>query len=414
MKVVGLITEYNPFHFGHKYHLNKSMNLTGATHSVAIMSSSFVQRGEPSLVDKWTKAKMAIDNGVDLVIELPFVYSCQSAELFAYGAISILDAMGIIDYISFGSESGDLQSLSMISQILLDEPLPYKEYLKSYLSKGLSYPVSRSLALGEYLKSNKSMSSYSSMNILKQSNNILGIEYLKAIYSLNSKIKPFTIQRKGANYNDQEIHSGFASATAIRKCILDNGISSIIDLIPEESYNRLQEYESKYKVFNSLDNYTLIIKYLLLLKDKNQLNNILDIENGLENRIIEKSSLYNSIEKIVGAITTKRYPITRIQRILIHLLNNLDGNTIRELYSYVPQYIRILGANKKGLELLKLIKENSNLSIITKFADYHKLDNKVINKFLDFEQMSTDIFFLGLGLNESLVKMDYYISPYIK
>lgn len=124
--------------------------------------------------------------------------------------------------------------------------------------------------------------------------------------------------------------------------------------------------------------------------------------------------MYNSIEKIVGAITTKRYPITRIQRILIHLLNNLDGNTIRELYSYVPQYIRILGANKKGLELLKLIKENSNLSIITKFADYHKLDNKVINKFLDFEQMSTDIFFLGLGLNESLVKMDYYISPYIK
>ena len=156
MKVIGLITEYNPFHLGHKYHLTMSKKLTNSDYSVAIMSGSFVQRGEPSLIDKWTKAKMAIDNGVDLVIELPFIFSTQSAELFAYGGIALLHSLNIIDYVAFGSELGSLSYLEEIAQILVDEPPSYKERLKKYLKEGNSFSVSRSIALEDYFNQCKS------------------------------------------------------------------------------------------------------------------------------------------------------------------------------------------------------------------------------------------------------------------
>ena len=187
MKVVGFITEYNPFHYGHKYHLEQSINITGATHSLAIMSSSFVQRGEPSIVDKWTKAKIAIENGVDLVIELPFIYAAQSAELFALGGIKIMEALKIVDYISFGSEVGNLEPLQYVADILIDEPSEFKINLKNYLNLGMSFPSARSLAIKDYLSQNSSLN-HDYESILKQSNNILAIEYLKALKRLNSSI----------------------------------------------------------------------------------------------------------------------------------------------------------------------------------------------------------------------------------
>ena len=196
MNILGLITEYNPFHYGHKYHLEESLSKTNSDYSVAVMSGSFVQRGEPSFIDKWTKAKMAVENGVDLVIELPFIYSSQSAELFALGAVKLLNSLNIVDFLSFGSEIGDLEPLNIISKVLLEEPTEFKTNLSYNLSLGYSFPVSRSLALEMFLKDDPLSNKYNFKTILKQSNNILGIEYIKALSKTNSNIKPITIKRK--------------------------------------------------------------------------------------------------------------------------------------------------------------------------------------------------------------------------
>lgn len=414
MKVLGLITEYNPFHYGHIHHLKKSLSLTSSNYSIAVMSGSFVQRGEPSFIDKWTRAKMAVENGVDLVLELPVVYSTQSAELFALGAVKLLNSLNIVDCLSFGSEEGELKPLEEISQVLLEEPIEFKNYLKSYLSLGNSFPVARSLALEAFFKRNNILHDTNFKDILKQSNNILGIEYLKALSRTNSKMKPFTIRRIGSSYKDKSINNKISSATGIRNTILNNSIASSKDLLPLESFNLIEDYISKYKSFNSLENYSSIIRYLFLSSDKQDLQDVFDIDEGLENRILKFIKQNFSIKEVISKTSTRRYPATRIQRILTHLLLGLDRSDIEELYSYDNQYIRVLGSNKKGLKLLNRIKDESDIAIITKFSNYKKYDNKIITKFLELEEKATDIYFLGLNLEKPLTDMDYYNGPYIK
>lgn len=410
MKILGFITEYNPFHFGHKYHLEESKLLSNASHSVAIMSSSFVQRGEPAFLDKWTRAKMAVDNGVDLVIELPFIYSVQSAELFALGGIKILNSLNCIDFISFGSESGDLKKLKEISSILVEEPAEYKYLLKENLNRGLSFPKSRSNAIKNFLKTDEDQIE----NILNKSNNILAIEYLKALKILNSSIIPLTINRLGSDYKDEDLNKIYSSATAIRKSILKDGLPSIKNLLPDPSYVLMEEYISHYKSFNTINNYEFILKYLVLTEDNDSLKRIFDMEVGLENRIKDKFRSNDNLPRIIKTISSKRHTETRISRILIHLLNKLDKNTISHLYNSNSNYIRILASNKKGLEILNKIKSNSNTPIINKFSDYKKHNDKYLDKFMAFEKKATDIFFLGLDNNKVLKKMDYITSPYIK
>ena len=414
MSILGLIAEYNPFHYGHKYHLDQSKKKINANYSIAIMSGSFLQRGEPSFVDKWTKAKMAIDNGVDLVLELPFIFSSQSAEYFAYGGVKMMDSLNIVDYLGFGSEVGDLNPLSQIAEVLSSEPDYYREKLKFYLSKGLSYSVSRSNALEEYINTIMPTTHYEYKEILNKSNNILGIEYLKALKKINSKIIPFTIKRSGSDYSELSLNKGFASATGIRNTIKNNGINSVSNLIPHQTYNCLLEYLNKYNNFNYLENYNQILLYLLRTTRQDELINLIDIENGLENRIIEQGYKYNNIIEIIDNIVTKRYPRTRIQRLLVHLIHKLYKDRFVEFYKDYPSYIRVLGANKNGLGLLNNIKQNSSLPIITKFADYKHYNNKVLEEMLEFDKKATDLFFLGLNGSKTFSNMDYYISPYIK
>lgn len=410
MKVLGLITEYNPFHYGHKYHLEKSMEKSKSTHSIAVMSSSFVQRGEPSIVDKWTKAKMAIDNGVDLVIELPFVYSTQTAELFAHGAVNILHNTNVVDILCFGTELGELEPLKKLANIFVNEPKIYKDYLKHFLSLGFSFSVSRNKAVNEYLKDDKTYDN----STLKGSNNILAIEYLKALYKLDSKIKPMAIKRQGADYKDINIQSGFASATSIRNKIFTAGLESVESLMPTASYNALMDFKINYNKFNRLENYESIFNYLLRTIGEYRLRELLHLEPGLENRILNASQSSLDLKEIINKITTKRYPLTKIQRIFIHMLNNIDGNSINRLYKVEPEYIRILASNSKGFEIINKIKENSNMNIITKYADHKKLKNPIINNFLEYEEKATNIYFLGIESNIPLVNLDYKTSIYIK
>ena len=416
MSVVGIIAEYNPFHFGHKYHLELSKKITNSEYSVAIMSGSFVQRGEPSLIDKWTKAKIAVENGIDLVIELPFIFSVQSAELFAYGSIALLNSLKIVDYVSFGSEIGELEYLYPIADVLVKEPAHYKELLKKYLQNGNSYPVARSYALEDYFdKYDNRLNSQNINEIISAPNNILAIEYLKALKRLNSNIKPITIKRIGSHYNDPKLNNKIASATAIRNSLLESkNISIVQDYIPKVTYDYLVDYLNNFSSFNSLDNYNQIIHYLLRVQDKKYLASIMDVEAGLDNRIVEKSYEYNDIEGFINSVVTKRYPRTRIQRILIHLMINLSKDTFKELSSHHPAYIRILGSNDKGFYLIKRIKQKTDIPIITKYSDHHSLKNPHINRIINFDKRATDLFFIGLNTKQPLTNMDYYISPYIK
>ncbi|MGL5084152.1 MAG: tRNA(Met) cytidine acetate ligase, partial [Clostridium sp.] len=209
MNITGIITEYNPFHNGHLYHLDSAKSRTSSDGIICIMSGNFMQRGEAAMVDKFERTKMAIENGVDLVLELPTFYALSSAEQFAKGSVSILNSLGVVNNIFFGSECGNVDDLIKIAKVLVHEPLEFKEELKINLDKGLTFAKSREISLVKLLK-DENLS-----QILQNSNNILGIEYIKALLTLNSEISPLTLKREGASYNDKTLSSQFASATSI-------------------------------------------------------------------------------------------------------------------------------------------------------------------------------------------------------
>ncbi|AFS78665.1 protein of unknown function DUF795 [Gottschalkia acidurici 9a] len=389
MGIVGLIVEYNPFHNGHLHHLLESKKITNSEYSVAIMSGNFLQRGEPALVDKWSRAKMAIDNGVDLVLELPFIYSCQSAEFFSNGAIKILDSLNIIDSICFGSEAGNIDILDDIASVLLSEPKEFSEHLKSNLNKGLSYPKSRSIALTNFFKNNNYINYNEIESVVSNPNNILGIEYIKSLKRLNSKIKPFTLKRISSNYHDKNINGSIASATAIREEFFrSKNLDKIKGTIPNDTYKYLLEFLNINKSFNSVDNFRDILLYLVRTMDYNNICNIMDMEEGLQNRILKAFNNFNDLNHVLKEIGTRRYPLTRIKRILTHILVGLKKDTFNKLNSYGPQYIRVLGASKNGIKILSDIKYKSNLPIITKFSNYNKFNNETLNEMIELDKKS--------------------------
>lgn len=414
MKTVGLITEYNPFHNGHLYHLNESKTITCSDYSIAVMSGNFVQRGEPALVDKWTRAKMAVDNGVDLVIELPLIYACQSAEFFAYGAVKILDSLGVVDSICFGSEIGDIQPLDYIAEILNNEPTLFVRYLKNSLALGNSFPKAREYALVNYLKESNSAYSSIVINAISNPNNILSIEYLKALKKIGSHIKPYTLERKESNYHSKSLSGTFSSATSIREHLLNTyALENIIHTVPSYTHVHLKNFLEENKNYNSIDNFSNILLYLLRNSQPEKLKNIVDVSEGLHNRIISCSTEHSSLDDIINCVSTKRFTLTRLKRILIHLLIDIEQNELNLLHSYGPQYIRVLGLNSKGFNIIKKAKQHCPLPIITKFADYKKYNNEILNQMILLDKKATDIYFLGLKKSKMKMNLDYVTSPYV-
>jgi predicted nucleotidyltransferase len=379
MSVLGLVVEYNPFHNGHSYHLEQARKLTGAELSVCVMSGNFIQRGEPALVNKWARTKAAILSGIDLVIELPVVYSMASAEFFAFGAVKILDSLGLVDYICFGSENGTMGQFESIADILLQEPPLYKNILKEYLFKGYSFPSSREFALRQYL--NETGTNTDNLDqIISTSNNILGVEYIKALKRLNSKIKPFTIKRINNTYNCHELTGSISSATAVRKSISENieGDSNcnLAQTLPSHSLSVLnEEFRCKRGPVFPVRYEDLILSFLR----KMPLEKIADapyVGEGLENRLKRAANDSGSLDELIEKACTRRYTRTRIQRILFSILIGLSADDFRQFNSYGgPQYIRVLGFNKKGRDLLSAAKAKATLPIIVKTADYKKTCN---------------------------------------
>lgn len=400
MRILGIIVEYNPFHNGHLYHLQTSKKLTKCDYTIAVMSGNFVQRGEPAIVDKWKRTMMALKAGVDLVIELPVVYATSTAENFAYGAVKLLDSLKIVDYISFGSEKGDLNELTKIAEILLEEPIYYRKALKEYLKSGITFAKARELALQKVINNNEIE------KILQTSNNILAIEYLKSLKKIGSSIAPFTIKRRGSLYTSLELKEEFASASSIRKHIFEKGLEGLEKYIPDFTKEILQSSFVKKQGPISLEEFSNILIYLL--RNHIPLNHIFDVSEGLENKIYKASYKTNNVEELIKLVKSKRYTESRIRHILIHLLLNIDKQIFKEFDG--PNYIRVLGFNEKGKEMLREIKKKSPLPIITKVSQYKiKLSN---TKMFEKDLFATDVYTLAYK-NSSIAGLDF-IHPLIK
>lgn len=436
MQVVGIIAEYNPLHFGHAYHIGYARRLAAADACVCVLSSNFVQRGEPALVSKWARTKMALASGVDLVVELPSIFSSGSAEYFASGSISILENLGIVDSLCFGSEAGKIEPLDAAANHLAFESEAFKELLKRGLEEGLSFAVSRQNALEVILKDSKNI-----LGLINKSNNILGIEYIKALKRMGSQIRPLTIKRKGQNYNDfifrasdhsfsiqgvenlktrTEHVQDFSSATAIRNYIrqMKKPRSCERDLflrnnIPESSLKIIaDEFKSgRGPVFSEAFENTIL--HLFRCMDSVSLYSLPYIESGLENRLKRASIESVTFEEFVAKVVTKRYPISRIKRIIFSALLGGTGGFLEDLKDKgYAQYIRVLGFNDTGRRLLAAMKKKATLPIIIKPALYTKLENELARELFLHEIQASNAYVLGYpNINQRIGNSELTTSP---
>lgn len=357
MKIVGLIAEYNPFHNGHQFHIKKAKEITGADCVIVVMSGNFVQRGTPAIMPKHLRTEAALNAGASLVIELPVCYATSSAEAFAYGAVSLLDKLGCVDAICFGSECGDISKLSQLAEIISKEPSEYKDLLLSSLRKGDSYPLARQKALKKYL--NTPMLD----EIMSHPNNILGIEYLKALYKLESKIEPYTITRISSYYHDVDLQEEYSSASAIRKTISENGLDLLANQVPENSISLFRKYYQKRYPIVSND-FSLLLKYRLLTETKTSLVDYLDVSEELANRIVNRLNQYQNFEQFCDLLKTKEVTYTRISRALLHILLGIKKTDMTEI-----TYAHILGFQKNAADVLTKIKANASILLLTKLTN---------------------------------------------
>ena len=401
-KVIGIIAEYNPFHNGHLYHLQKSLQLTHSSYSIAVISGNFTQRGSTSLVDKWAKAEMAIKNGIDLVLELPLLYSISSAENFAEGAIKILDSLKVVDYLSFGSESGDISTLNMVADILYKEPKAYKNILSHELSKGLSFPKARENALLMYLNDIRRFS-----NVLSSPNNILGIEYLKALKKLRSPMIPVTVERYNAGYHDTTYNGNVASSTAIRNIVKNNGWDILRKVVPENTFSTLLENIKVGHVVPDLSVFERQIIYNLRKMSIQEIAELPDVSEGLENAIKNAANSCNSVVEFLNIIKSKRYTNTRLQRILLYALLGITKKDIALSKKAIP-YIRVLGFNNKGKYLIsEVARANPKLEIITSVKKYMDSSNNKNSRYmLEKDIWATNVYTIGYEY-DSWNNLDY-------
>lgn len=401
-KVLGIIAEYNPFHNGHLYQIEEAKKQTGAEYVIAIMSGNFAQRGNTSLVNKWVKARMALENGVDIVIELPTIYSISSAENFAEGAIKILDSLKIVDTLCFGTETDDFAALNNIANVLYNEPKEYISMLNHELGKGVSYPKARESALMMYLNDIKRYA-----NILSGSNNILAIEYLKALKKLKSDMKPYSIQRKKVYYNDEKIVDEFASSTAIRKLVAREQYDEIRKVIPTNSYMLLKEEIKRGNIVIDISKFEKEILYVLRTMTVNEIASIPDVQEGLEHAIKNAANSCNNIIDLINIIKTKRYTQTRIQRILLYALLGITKKEMAVAKKITP-YVRVLGINQKGKTILSDICQiDKKLNIITSVKKFEDINlSKNLEQMLQKDIYATNIYTLGYEY-ESWSNLDY-------
>ncbi|MDO9592552.1 MAG: nucleotidyltransferase [Erysipelotrichaceae bacterium] len=382
-RIVGLVTEYNPFHNGHRYHALKSKEVTGAEFVVAVMSGSFVQRGEPALLDKWTRAATAVQNGVDLVIEIPAAFATSSAEYFATASVHLLNQLGVVDAMCFGSETGTLAPLKAFAS--------HAPHLDAILqgarkeAQTLSYPALRDRLLADHAGLT-----------LSNPNDVLGVEYLKALDYFKSDIESATLKRLGKGYHDQTLHktdagnshTEFSSATGIRHAILSGkGLESVAPFVPAETLNALELAGNHWPEPERL---FLMLAYRLLGHTPETLKGIHDMEDGMEYRILNTVRCAENLEALITGIKSKRTTRARIQRILTKILMDVPTPLIGKNRESLPAYLRVLAFNDRGREVLSLARKKAGLPVLTRVTPQNLLD-ETMGQSLKLDLLSTDL-----------------------
>lgn len=384
MNTLGIIAEYNPLHNGHLYQLNQCKEQANAEFVIVIMSGNFTQRGEAAILDKWTRSRLAVENGVDLVLELPFAYAVNSAEHFARGGVRILDALGCVTHLGFGAEADSLEDLQRAASILTEEDEEFQKQMRVFLSEGLTYAKAREKALRFKLGE-------TSGDFLRFPNNILAMEYLKQLKLSESPIIPIMVNRKGAGYHATAAKDGFASATAIREHLSEEERKSYV---PQ---NVSDELDKRICV----NDYFSLIQAQVLNRSSEELAEIFSVSEGLENRMKEQIRRSSDLDDFVEKVKSKRYPETRIRRILCQMLVGLTD--FQDEY-----YARLLAASSKGTKLLKSIKKNSDIPIITNINK-----NSQLPALVKYDIMASDLYNIITGA-DLYKKSDYVVHPFIQ
>ena len=382
-----IISEYNPFHFGHLYHLNESISQTDTDFKVAIISGNFVQRGEPSIINKWEKAKVALSAGFDLVLELPTLYAISSAENFANGSIKIADQIGS-NYISFGTESGDLEKLKKLSSLINKNEKEYIANVKEKIAQGFSYPKSQELVIDEMFGDEFS-------GVCKP-NNILGLEYLKSLNAISSNITPITVKRDLDK----------SSSSDIRALLRTSGfkIENLKNSIPDFSYEILAENIENGNAVLSLKAFEKEIIYILRTIDNEKLKNIPDVPENMLSNLKKIACSTNSLDELITALKNKSITQARIQRILLYILLGITKSDM-ELSKRITPYVRVLGMSENGKKILSDISKDIN--VITSVKAFEKTcDDYDLLRMLEIDKKSTDIYTLAY-VKDSVANLDY-------
>ena len=401
MQAVGVVVEYNPFHNGHAYHVQQAKKITGADAVIAVMSGQFLQRGEPALVDKWARTKMALASGVDIVIELPYVFSTAQANQFAYGAISLLDAMQCQSF-AFGSEDGSITPFLNTVTLINDHSKEYNALIKEYVSTGISYPKALHEAFSQ-LKEHKN----GRFVDLDKPNNILGLQYIEAVRKRHSTMQPVTIQRLGAQYyDDADNKSSIASATGIRKALFEeNDLAQVEQFMPSPTYNELKKWQSFYGTFASWEKFWPLLQFAILRHSPEQLTAYADVSEGLQYALIKHAKTSNSYLEFMSTLKSKRYTWTRLQRIVTHIYT---GMTKQQLHAYKePTYIRLLGMTETGQRYIREQKKNLELPLISRVAASK-------DELLAIDLHATKMYALGIQLYTNNKINDEYKTPPIR
>lgn len=372
MKTAAIIAEYNPFHNGHKYQIEETRRLTGADYIVIIMSGNFVQRGAPALCNKYIRTKMALLCGADVVLELPSLYALSSAEFFAQGGISLLDKLGSIDYLSFGSECGDISVLTACANTLAFPSKKQEAVIADLLKKGVSYPAARQQAFSQ------AVPSYFDKELFSSPNNILGLEYCKALLASKSTITPITVKRQGCDYHDTVLSKNnlsFSSASAIRSALFTNS-TGFEKHIPETVQKLFTENNlSEHGICT--DDFSLLLHYKLLSEKENGFTDYLDCSKNISDKIIKHLPSYKSYDDFCLLLKSKELTYTRISRILLHILLNIKTpesyqKPFKERSLFVP-YARLLGFKKDSSAVLSRIKKSSSIPLLSNLPDAEKV-----------------------------------------
>ncbi|KAF2957568.1 hypothetical protein AS159_07860 [Thermotoga sp. Ku-13t] len=379
MRVLGIIVEYNPFHNGHLYHLTVARELVKPDYVVAVMSGSFCQRGEPAIIDKFARTEIALLNGVDLVLELPFVYAVQDAGGFARGAVWSLHNTNVVTDIVFGSESADLSFLQKIAEVMVKQPDPFPALMREELKKGHSFPNARKYALMRYFDLTKEMDPKEVLKIEK-SNDILGVEYIRSLMILDSHIKPHVIKRVGAEDRDERFQGKFSSATAIRKCISNGDWEKVAKALPVSSLRVVSRELSEGRGPVLLQHMETLILSKLRLVDRVQLQRLHGFDEGLDKRFIDYASKATSLEDFFARVKSRRFTLSKIRRLCLYALFDVTSDFVEKSNTFGPQYLRVLGFSTKGRELLSKMKRVSRVPIISLCSLYRKVLDESMKK----------------------------------